>query len=99
MHQTKPEQTQTNRIMSFLVNLCCRLFSCSADTDLFPNFSRFKRGTLMSEFGAFRSTSMDSGAVEMNFTCVLQVCQDDCEEVSMFFNVVVVVVVIVVSTS
>ena len=42
---------------------------------------------------------MDSGAVEMNFTCVLQVCQDDCEEVSMFFNVVVVVVVIVVSSS
>ncbi|WAR11187.1 hypothetical protein MAR_036263, partial [Mya arenaria] len=40
---------------------------CSTDTDLFPNFSRFKRGYLMSEFGAFRSTSMQSGP------CIAQV--------------------------
>lgn len=36
----------------------------------------------MSEFGAFRSTNYDAGPVDMNFTCVLQVCKDDCEEVS-----------------
>ncbi|XP_052224310.1 uncharacterized protein LOC127839959 [Dreissena polymorpha] len=53
---------------------------CATDTDLFPNFSRFKRGYLMSEFGAFRSTNLEGGAIEMNFTCVLQVCKGDCEE-------------------
>jgi len=35
----------------------------------------------MSEFGAFRTTNMRSGPVDMNFTCVLEVCKDDCIEV------------------
>ncbi|KAH3802140.1 hypothetical protein DPMN_155811 [Dreissena polymorpha] len=65
----------------------CLTFSCATDTDLFPNFSRFKRGYLMSEFGAFRSTNLEGGAIEMNFTCVLQVCKGDCEEVIQLTNI------------
>ncbi|KAL4216822.1 hypothetical protein ACF0H5_024543 [Mactra antiquata] len=51
---------------------------CSTDTELFPNFQRFKQGYLMSEFGAFRTTNYDSSAIEMNFTCVLDVCRGPC---------------------
>ena len=36
----------------------------------------------MSEFGAFRATDLDGGVVLMNFSCVLQVCKDECKVVS-----------------
>ena len=56
-------------------------FSCATDTELFPNFYKFRNGYLMSEFGAFRATDLDGGVVLMNFTCILEVCKDECEEV------------------
>ncbi|XP_053387881.1 uncharacterized protein LOC128551220 [Mercenaria mercenaria] len=34
----------------------------------------------MSEFGAFRPTNLEGQALEMNFTCLLEVCRDACAE-------------------
>ncbi|XP_062605412.1 uncharacterized protein LOC134267206 [Saccostrea cucullata] len=51
---------------------------CSIDPSLFPNFWRMRRGFLISEFGAFRETSLQGGVVTMNFTCVLELCKDYC---------------------
>ncbi|XP_069141016.1 uncharacterized protein [Argopecten irradians] len=51
---------------------------CAVEPELFGNFWKIKQGTLISEFGAFRTTNFDGGSVMMNFTCILQLCQGPC---------------------
>ncbi|KAK3095307.1 hypothetical protein FSP39_013030 [Pinctada imbricata] len=51
---------------------------CTLDDDLFPNFWKLRQGHLLSEFGAFRPTSLEGGAVLINFTCVVKLCQGYC---------------------
>ncbi|XP_033757339.1 uncharacterized protein LOC117339733 [Pecten maximus] len=51
---------------------------CAVEPELFGNFWKIKQGTLISEFGAFRTTDFDGGSVMMNFTCILQLCQGPC---------------------
>ncbi|XP_060602024.1 uncharacterized protein LOC132755223 [Ruditapes philippinarum] len=53
---------------------------CAADTDLFPNFVHVTQGVVTSTFGAFRTTDLGSGSVEMVFTCTVQVCRGLCVE-------------------
>ncbi|XP_060075162.1 uncharacterized protein LOC132554856 [Ylistrum balloti] len=51
---------------------------CAVEPELFGNFWKLKQGTLISEFGAFRTTDFDGGSVVMNFSCTLQLCQGPC---------------------
>ncbi|XP_045178100.2 uncharacterized protein LOC123538202 [Mercenaria mercenaria] len=53
---------------------------CATDTGLFPNFVHVTQGVVTSTFGAFRTTDLGGGFVEMVFTCTVQVCRGLCTE-------------------
>ncbi|KAK3103294.1 hypothetical protein FSP39_018282 [Pinctada imbricata] len=55
---------------------------CPRDEALFPNFQKIRHGFIRNEFGAFRVTTLEGGAVEMVFTCVLKVCLGNCSRPS-----------------
>ncbi|XP_069102636.1 uncharacterized protein [Argopecten irradians] len=53
---------------------------CSTDTVLFPNFVHPLQGLIASTFGAFRTTDLNGGSVDMTFSCTLKLCYGACPQ-------------------
>ncbi|OWF53467.1 hypothetical protein KP79_PYT22933 [Mizuhopecten yessoensis] len=53
---------------------------CSTDTELFPNFVHPVQGVIATSFGAFRTTDLNGGVVDMVFSCTLQLCLGTCSQ-------------------
>ncbi|XP_052084373.1 uncharacterized protein LOC127721639 [Mytilus californianus] len=51
---------------------------CSADTDLFPSFSKPRVGFITSTFRAFVPTEQTGSIVSVQFSCTLDVCLRSC---------------------
>ncbi|XP_060074757.1 uncharacterized protein LOC132554456 [Ylistrum balloti] len=53
---------------------------CSTDVGLFPNFVQPVQGIIATSFGAFRTTALNGGIVDMTFSCTLQLCFGACSQ-------------------
>ncbi|CAC5389454.1 unnamed protein product [Mytilus coruscus] len=51
---------------------------CSADTDLFPSFSKPRVGFITSTFRAFVPTDQTGSIVSLQFSCTLDICLKSC---------------------
>lgn len=55
---------------------------CPVDSDLFSSFSRLSAGNISNTFYMFRPTKTMGGVYDVTFTCLLEVCMYNCEQVN-----------------